>query len=211
MPSHLSTGQRLLLQKKIHVDADAYAQSSRAVQRRFPSGWSAAIETARVLGSLPEEALLWWAEQHDGHLRLTANGDGYADFCVVNGEELVGVADLPMDWLLAEPLQTLASCLRPLDHLLGCGCGTGGWLSDGGGITPRWQQVGRQIVHLFSLGYGRTEASRADPHIYLAQGLALAITNRRTLNAADPKLERLLGASLLSPGFWRNFRTGDAG
>lgn len=207
MPTELSSSLRLLLQQKIHVTADAYAGSGRAVQARFPSGWSAAIETARLLAQLPEEAIHWWAEQPQGHLLLTAGDDSYADSLVVDGVELGGVARLPIGGLIDESSRALAAALRPLDHLLGCGGRADGrWLSDGGGITPRWQQVGAQIAALFVLGYGATEASRQDPHAYLAEGLALALRDRRQLNAQDPKLERLLSASLLADGFWHNFR-----
>lgn len=207
MPTELSSGLRLLLQQKIHVAADAYAGSGRAAQARFPSGWSAAIETVRLLGALPEDAIHWWAEQPAGHLLLTAGDDSYADFLAVDEVELRGVAQLPMAWLVDEPARALAAALRPLDHLLGCGGGPDGrWLSNGGGISSRWQRVGAEIAQLFPLGYGPTEASRQDPHAYLAEGLALALQARRQLNAQDPKLERLLAASLLSNGFWRNFR-----
>lgn len=207
MPTELSPGLHLLLQQKIHVAADAYARSGRDVQARFPSGWSAAIETARLLGDLPEDAIHWWANQPQGHLLLTTGDDSYADSLAVDEVELRGVARLPMAWLLEEPARALAAALRPLDHLLGCGGRADGrWLSDGGGISPRWQRVGSQIAALFALGYGATEVSRRDPHAYLAEGLALALRDHRQLNAQDPKLERLLSASLLSNGFWRNFR-----
>lgn len=207
MPTELSSGLRLFLQQKIHVAADAYATSGRAVQARFPSGWSAAIEMARLLDGLPEEAIGWWAEQPQGHLILTAAEDSYAATLLVDDEELQGIAQLPMAWLLEKPARGLAAALRPLDHLLGCGGQADGcWLSDGGGISPRWQRVGKEIAALFSLGNGVTEASRQDSHTYLAEGLALALTDRRWLNTQDPKLERLLGTTLLADGFWRNFR-----
>lgn len=204
MSSALSSGQRLLLQRKIHVAEGAYAASGRVVRARFPSGWSAAIEIVGLLGGLPETAIGWWAEQPHGHLLLTADDDSYAASVSVDGEEWRGVARLPMAWLVDDPARALAAALRPLDHLLGDG-EDGRWLSDGGGISPRWEQVGAQIAALFALGYGATEASRIDPRVYLAEGLALALRDRRRLNGLDPKLERLLGASLLSDGFWHNF------
>lgn len=205
MSSGLSDAQRLLLQRKIHVADDAYARSGRAVQTRFTSGWAGAIAIAHLLGGLPETAIRWWAEQPNGHLLLTAGDDAYKISSSVEGEALNGVAALPIGWLVEDEARALAAALRPLDHLLGCG-GTaeGGWLSDGGGITTRWQQIGSQIAALFPLGYGASAASRQYPHVYLAEGLALALTDRQALNVNDPKLERLLSASLLSAGFWQN-------
>lgn len=209
----LSNGQRRLLQQKIHVAPGAYASSGLDVRARFASGWSAAIETARLLGGLPESALLWWAKQPNGHLLLTPADDSYAavlstDVLSVDGETWEGVAGLPLAWLLDdESARSLAAILRPLDHLLGCGgVAEGRWLSGGGGISPRWQHIGAQIAALFPLGYGASEASRQDPHRYLAEGLALALTDRQQLNVNDPKLERLLLASILSDRFWRHFQ-----
>ena len=165
------------------------------------------MEAARLLGGLPEVAIGWWAEQSHGHLLLTTDDNSLASELFVNGKKLVSVARLPMAWLLAQPTRALAAILRPLDHLLGCGGREDGrWLSSGSGISLRWQRVGEQIAALFALGYGATEASRQDPRAYLAEGLALALGDRLLLNGQDPKLERLLGASLLADGFWRNFR-----
>jgi len=208
MPAELSVLQQMLLHRKIHVAERAYAQSGEGAQAHFSSGWGAAIESARLLGRLPETALGWWAEQPNGHLLLTADDDSYHNSYQnrLGSDEWVGVASLPMEWLVGDEAKALAAALRPLDHLLGCGCDPAGpWLSDGGGISPRWQRVGAQIIELFSLGYGASPASREDPHRYLAEGLAQALLDRRGLNANDPKLERLIFSSLLSEGFWRNF------
>lgn len=203
----LSPAQRMLLQRKIHVAPDAYAASPGPVQMHFASGWSGAIEAARLLAGLPEDGLIWWAEQPNGHLLLTGEEWGYADSAVVEGETVEGVALLPLEWLTGDVRVALAGLVRPLDHLLGCGgMADGVWLSQGGGISPRWQRIGQQIARLFPLGYGGTAASRQDSRAYLAEGLALALTDRHRLNREDPKLERLLVGSLLSPGFWRNFR-----
>ena len=204
MPAGLSDAQRLLVQRKFHVADGVYAQSGRGVQARFSSGWGAALAAARLLGALPETAIRWWTEQPGGHLLLTAGGDAYKISLSVEGEALHGVAALPIGWLVEDEARALAAALRPLDHLLGCGgAADAPWLSDGGGISPRWQRIGAQIAQLFALGYGASEASRQDPHVYLAEGLALALTDRQALNVNDPKLERLLVASLLSEGFWR--------
>lgn len=208
----LSQAQRLLLQHKIHVAPNAYAASPKPVQIQFSSGWSAAIEAAQLLGALPEDALLWWAEQPRGHLLLTGAASGYVDGAVIGEAEVEGVAQIPLEWLTGDVGVALTALLRPLDHLLGCGgAAEGVWLSQGGGVTPRWQRIGAQIARLFALGYGESEQSRRDHRVYLAEGLALALTDRHRLNCNDPKLERLLADSFLSPGFWRNFRAERAG
>lgn len=203
----LSPAQRMLLQRKIHVAPDAYAAGPGAVKIQFASGWSGAIEAARLLGGLPEDGLFWWAEQPHGHLLLTGEERGYADAAAVDGETVQGVALLPLESLTGDVRVALTELVRPLDHLLGCrGVAEGVWLSQGGGISPRWQRIGEQIARLFPLGYGGSESSRQDSRAYLAEGLALALADRHRLNREDPKLERVLVGSFLSPGFWRNFR-----
>lgn len=90
-----------------------------------------------------------------------------------------------------------------LDHLLGCdGEPNGLWLSDGGGITPALQEVGRRVQELYVLGYGVDEESRRSPHQYLARSLAWYVTDRRALNVADPAVERLLKHTLMDERFW---------
>ncbi|MBX2998436.1 MAG: hypothetical protein KF893_07980 [Caldilineaceae bacterium] len=204
----LTEGQRALLRHKIHVRADALARSRGDVQERLPSSWRAAVEIVHHLGGLPEDAFLWWAEQPAGHILLTAGESGYsADPLEHAGNVLTGVASIPLRQILYEPEQATIRALLPLDHLLGCGGDVQDrWLSEGEGIHPRWARIGAQIADLFTLGYGLSEAGREDPHHYLAEGLWTAIHDRRRLNLADPKLDRLLRSSLLSPPFWRKFR-----
>jgi hypothetical protein len=203
----LTIGQRTLLRHKIHVRANALARSRGDVQQRLPSVWQAAVEIATLLRGLPEDAFLWWAEQPTGHILLTADESGYSvDALTHGGDTLRGVALIPLRQILDEPAQAAITALLPLDHLLGCGGETDRrWLSEGGGVHPRWARIGGQIADLFALGYGLSEESCRDPHLYLAEGLWMAIHDRRRLNTADPKLERLLKSSLLSAPFWRRF------
>ena len=231
----LSPGQQALLTQKVHVQPGALARSGGNVAERLPSAWHAATAMVRGLRGIPDEALHWWAAQPAGHIVLTARENRYetGSFCV--GDRTLGAVsfislntliaagaadaadrDAPEREMLPAPEQRersaadlhpgWARALLPLDHLLGCGGDAGGaWLSDGGGVTPRWQRVGRQVAALFPLGHGLSQVGRTDPHLYLAQGLFTLLRNRRRLNWADPKLERLLKASLLHRGFWRNF------
>jgi hypothetical protein len=204
----LTEGQRALLRHKIHVRTDALARSRGDVHERLSSSWQAAIEIAHQLRGLPEDAFFWWAEQPAGHILLTADERGYSrDALEHAGQTLRGVAFVPLGQILYERTQATISALFPLDHLLGCGAEADGqWLSEGGGVHPRWAKIGKQIAQLFDLDYGLSVAGCRDPHHYLAEGLWTALHDRRRLNLADPKLDRLLRSSLLSSPFWHKFR-----
>ncbi len=201
------SGLRALLREKIHLARGALARSPGHVQERLASGWDGVMALAGLLAELPDTGLGWWAQQPRGHILLTAQAQEYAAGELLHGQEtLEAVAQVPLPLLVTAPEAVLALALQPLDHLLGCRGQAGGpWLSDGGGITPRWRRVGEQVVRLFPLGYGLSPQAQMDPHAYLAQGMALALLDPRRLQTADPKLHRLLQGSLLNPGFWRHF------
>lgn len=197
--------KQALLSRKIHLLPDAYRRSPVEVRQQFASGWAAARRLADLLGGLPPNALNWWAAQASGHVRLVGGeaGFAYAEDGIPHGDVWLGAAvEIPLALLARQPDEALAGALLPLDHLLGCGGVAGGqWFSDGGGAGV-WQPVGQQIQQLFRLGYGLSPAGRQDPHRYLAEGLATALRDRRRINTADPKLDRLLQSTLLSEGFW---------
>jgi hypothetical protein len=204
----LTPGQRALLSRKLHTQPGALAHSGGDVQEQLSSLWQAAIALVLQLDGLPEEALHWWAAHPAGHILLTAHHSGYCEGTLVEDErELTSVSRIPLQQIVFHIEQAAIAALFPLDHLLGCnGAPHEPWLSDGGGLTLYWQRVGQQIARLHTLGYGLSEPARQDVHIYLAEGLYLALNDRRRLNMNDPKLERLLKSSLLSTSFWRNFQ-----
>lgn len=205
--NRFSPGQRALLRQKIHVVPGALAQSSGDIRQELDSGWNGSTQLVQDLAGLPDAALTWWAAQPRGHILLTAHSDAYEPARLKSDQRhLEGVAQISLSTLVRDPHQAACLALHPLDHLLGCGgAPQGAWLSDGGGINPRWRTVGEQVVKLFDLGYGLSPRARQDPHFYLAEGLVLAMQEKRRLNTADPKLQRLLKASLLNDGFWHNF------
>jgi hypothetical protein len=94
--------------------------------------------------------------------------------------------------------------IRLLDHLLGCHGQAGSpWLSDGGGITPAWQEVGRRIQENFSLGYATDPDARVNPQEYFSHSVASYLQDRRGLLVADPPMGRLLRTTLLDDAFWK--------
>jgi hypothetical protein len=208
--SSLSPGQRALLAHKVHIRPGALARSTGDVQQRLISVWQAATTLVAQLSGLPEESFRWWAEQPAGHILLTEEDHGYETGLLHVGEQqLHAVVLIPLSQILYFPQKAASRALFPLDHLLGCaGLSAGSWLSEGGGVDQRWQRIGTQLVHLYELGYGLSDEGRHEPRSYLAEGIVAALHNRRQLNTADPKLDRLLHGSLLSSAFWRNFIRG---
>lgn len=196
--------QRRLLHSRVHGLPGAPKRT--LADAPFTTTWGGGIYLISLLGGLPASLLGWWAAQVAGHILLTDGDVGYVPGDLAVGDLTVrSVSRVPLDLLAQDPLAALALALQPLDHLLGCGGDEAGrWLSHGGGITPAWQEIGRQIHQLFGLGYGMTPAAQTDPRAYLAQGIVAILHQGRRLNTADPKLDRLLRGSLLNEGFCRN-------
>ena len=174
------------------------------VGERFGSPWGPVEALLELLRPLPAALLRFWAAQPRGHVLIDPLGGEYVVGLQPCGNRLldcvahVAVAELGVD--SGRPLLLVGHLL---DHLLGC-CGAAGgmWLSGGGGITQRWREVGRQIAELYDLGYGRTDMAQCDPRRYFAEGLAGWCQDRRALNAADPRLERLLSRTVMCEAFW---------
>jgi hypothetical protein len=91
-----------------------------------------------------------------------------------------------------------------IDHHLGCGGEPDGrWLSEGGGITPGWQDAGARLPALFALGYGVDEVAQANVRDYFAQSLSFYCRERQRLNVADPQIDKWFRSTLWNETFWR--------
>lgn len=196
--------QKYFLVRKVHLEPGAFRLMPAEVQSLLSSPWEASIRLVNNLAPLPDEALIWWADQPVGHLVLSAGNEGYRRRYVLgDGESLEGVSKISISRVVNEPRNTLIRSLFPLDHLLGANGSDGPWLSDGAGISQRWHEIGQRIQQLFVLGYGLTHLEQTDAHHYFASGLADAMLLNPTVNRNDPKLLRLFQDSILSAGFWK--------
>lgn len=195
---------RALTRRKLHLVPGALARLPTAISERFDNPWAAVETLKRQLRPFPTGLLRFWAAQERGHVLIGPRDRGYVPGPQQCGRRILdGVAHLALADLAAANARPLVLIGHLLDHLLGCyGAPEGTWLSDGGGITPRWQEVGRQVRELFALGYGQSEAAQRDPHVYFAEGLAAYCRDRRALNVADPLLERLLRRTVMNEAFW---------
>lgn len=195
---------RALTQAKLHLEPGALARVPTSVSERFDNPWAPMKALQRRLRPFPVGLLRFWAAQERGHVLIGRRDRGYVPGPQRCGKRtLDGVAYVALADLAAANDRPLVLIGLLLDHLLGCRGGEGAWLSEGGGITPRWREVGRQVHELFELGYGQSEAAQHDPHIYFAEGLAAYCRDRRALNVADPLLERLLRRTIMNEAFWK--------
>ncbi|MGC8838187.1 MAG: hypothetical protein ACP5UM_07205 [Anaerolineae bacterium] len=194
-----------LLVAKVHLGPGAWNEMASGDRARFDNPWAVATFLGRHLTRLPAPCLEFLAGHPRGHLVISPESSRYAEGVhPVGRRTLCDVAFIGV----RELAEARHGLWRPvgqlLDHLLGCHGEPGGpWLTDGGGISPLWEDVGRRLQALFPLGYGVDELARSHPHFYLAQSLGWYLLDRQRLEVADPLLTRLLRTTLLDPAFWK--------
>jgi len=191
---------------RMHVAPRALDLSSRQVRERFDNIWAPVEELARRLRPLPAGLVRFWLEQRGGHVIIAHYPSRYDV-----GEEsfgrqsLLNVAHVTVSDLARDSLEALVPVGHLLDHLLGSAGAKGGlWLSDGGGMDSALREVGARVVEFYPLGYGFDEMACSDPHAYFARSFALYLYDRRSLNVADPLVEKLLRRTLFSDAFWHS-------
>jgi hypothetical protein len=193
---------------RFHVAPRAVELSSAAAQRRYPQLWAPLQHLVKRLRPLPGGLVRFWLKQSGGHVVVTHLASHYdPGETWLKDTALCNVAYVSASDLAEDPTEALAPVGSLLDHLLGsAGAEGGAWLSEGGGANETLRDLGLRVQELFPLGYGFDEAACADIRSYFARSFALYLQDRRRLNVADPLMERLFRASLLSEAFWRSRR-----
>ena len=199
------------LQDRVRLMPNLLAQSPPWVRSVFDHAWAPMEALTRQVRLLPAD--LWDAllRFETGFVAVSRADSRYLPGPMAVGGRawhnvaLVSVEDLARD--NERPLHVIGHLI---DHHLGCG-GTpeGAWLSEGGGIRPRWQEAGQRLPRLFALGYAVDEVAAASVRDYFAQSLALYCRERQRLNVADPQIYKWLRSNLWHAGFWR--RKGEPG
>lgn len=194
-----------LLVAKVHLEPRAWNSVAAVDRAQFDNPWALTTFLGRYLARLPTSCVDFLAAHPRGHLVISSESSRYAEGPQQVGRRVLSdVAFIGARELAEGGLAIWRPIGQLLDHLLGCDGEPGGpWLSDGGGISPRWQDVGRRLQALFPLGYGIDELARSHPHFYLAQSLGWYFVDRRRLEVADPLVTRLLRTTLLDERFWR--------
>jgi hypothetical protein len=198
---------RRLQASKMGIEPGLLRHAAPRIAGQYESQWAPVEHLAGYLAQLPVGMLRFLADHPRGYL-LVSGESGY----VAGAEDAQERQRTPVARFSLDDLESSLVCLtgigRLLDHLLGChGAPDGRWLSEGGGVTQELAQMGAEIGQLFHLGYGIDDESRQSPRSYLARSLAWSIEDRRALNVADPRIERLLTRTLLSEPFWKRVPT----
>jgi len=119
--------------------------------------------------------------------------------------QVTNVAFVSIEDLALGNERTLHVLGHLVDHHLGCaGDVKGPWLSEGGGISPGWQQAGSRLSDLFALGYAVDPIAESNVRDYFAQSLALFCLDRQRLNVADPQIEKWLRTTIWNEALWKS-------
>lgn len=193
------------LRARARLMPNLLAQSPPWMRSVFDHAWAPMEALARQVRLLP--AGLWGAllRFETGFVAIGHRGSHYLPGPArLAGQEVQNLAFVSVEDLARDNERPLHVIGHLIDHHLGCG-GTpeGAWLSEGGGIHPRWREAGGRLPRMFALGYAVDEVAAAGVRDYFAQSLALYCRARRQLNVADPQIDKWLRSTLWHAGFWR--------
>lgn len=197
------------LHARARLAPDLLTRSPAWVRQRFDHAWAPMQALARQIDLLPAGLWGFLLSCPGGFALIVAAESRYApgpamirDRAVDNVAYL-SAADLASD--NEHPLHVLGHLI---DHHLGCGGDPDGpWLSDGAGLTRRWQEAGARLSNLFALGYGVDKVAQSNVRDYFAQSLALRCRDRQRLNVADPQIDKWFRSTLWDGAFWRTIKT----
>ncbi len=180
-------------------------ESSPWVRSVFEHAWAPMQALTDHLRCLPD-AVWDYLLSCDGGFALIGVGESHYEPGPARIRRLAvrNVAHISVEDLADENERPLHVLGHLLDHHLGCGgAPEGPWLSDGGGLVPRWREAGARLLRLFDLGYGPDDVALSDARNYFAQSLAYYCRDRQRLNVADPQIWKWFRSTLWDDGFWR--------
>jgi len=194
----------LLRQRKCHLEKGLGSGLPASIYHSLKSLWEPVTIYSNILSPLPTLLVVLWANSPGGHLLFSGRDSEYLPEAVhVGGRELTSVAVISVPQLIGHGEEPLMATGKLIDHLLGSLCVPGEpALTDGfSKLHPRLEEVGRTVRELWSLGYG-PEWTEASPSDYFSWGFARFVLDRKSLNVADPLLEKLLRHTIFSDRFW---------
>ena len=179
--------------ERIHILPGTLARSPGHVSEQWPTPMRAVRTVAQWLAPLPPALRQRWLSSPAGHIVLNPDHHGF-----VSGPQRVGARERQdVAWLKPALLPDRAAFLLPVGEWLV-------WLIGWGEETPfepalkAWDQFESGVRSCFRAGYGLSPAARSRVDAYLAEGAARYLADRRGLNLDDPRLEKLLRATLFN-------------
>ena len=183
---------------RVHVSPDALARSPGHVRERFPTPVAAMRATLAYLRPLPNALMRLWLAQDRGHIVIDAVRQGFRPgMSEFRGRRLEDAAWVRLALLADDPIAFLSPVGALILHLIG-------WGAPPEEKGRAWRDFARGVRSGFEAGYGRSDAARADVDAYLAEGVAWYLADRRGLNVADPRLEKLLRATIFNESWSQN-------
>jgi hypothetical protein len=177
---------------RIHIAPDALARSPGHVRERYANAAAVMQATLAYLRPLPPALVARWLRREEGHVVIDAMRHGFrAGENPWRDRVLRDVAWVRLRLLVDEPVDYLAPVGALIAWLIG-------WGRMQGPDTQPWRDFEQGVRSAFAAGYGRSEMARADVDAYLAEGIAWFLADRRGLNLADPRLEKLLRATVFN-------------
>lgn len=193
------------LQERARLMPNLLPQSPPWVRGVFDHAWAPMRALAKAIRPLPAELWPFLLSCEGGMAALCPDESRYVPGLATIGRAAAqNVAFLSVQDLAQDNEQILHVLGHLVDHYLGCGGEVGGaWLSEGGGLFPRWQEAGQRLPPLFALGYGIDEVAQANVRDYFARSLAWYCRDRKRLNVADPQIDKWFRSTLWNKAFWQ--------
>ncbi len=182
---------------RVHFESGALARSPGHVRQRYPTPAAAMKATLHYLQPLPEALIARWLAEDRGHIIIQASQHGFElGKSRFRRRWLEDVAWVRITLLVDDPIDYLMPVAALLASLIG-------WGSTPDQATQPWQDFVRGVRSSFDAGYGRRDEARADVDAYLAEGIAWYLVDRRGLNITNPRLEKLLRATVFNEAWCR--------
>lgn len=177
------------LRLRLHILPETLARSPGHISERFATPIAALDALERQLQPLPSALVEHWLNRPEGHVVLNARRHGFEPGPSSNHpRSLVDVA-----WTRLALSPAPRNFLIPTAHLI---ARVIGWNRADGRepILKNWDAFVAGVKSAFGAGYGLSPNARNDVNVYLAEGIAAYLVDRRALNLTDPALEKLLRA-----------------
>ncbi len=204
MSTRSASPLRAWMQARARLMPELLSQSPPWVRSAFAHSWAPMRALSRQLECLPPP--LWNRLQRweSGYVVLCTTDSRYVPGpASIRRQRLTNVAFVSIEDLAVANERTIHTLGHLVDHHLGCGGEAEGlWLSEGGGVSPRWQQAGQRLADLYGLGYAVDPVAQANVRDYFAQSLAIYCLDWQRLNVADPAIDKWFRNTLWVEAFW---------